>query len=195
MGRSASCFDLCSERRSHSPHRQKTRCGHQSKGRLFQTLYSLWQTRWRAQKNGSSPMRLWAISTNPASLKAEGKEPQIRSGLWKSTTSKNRHHTQSTEFVLFARWAQMWLPSRRAAYRAYRHRASAAWEMIFERLANLFQILKPHRAQIFPQGAFTRCVLHGRMPFKSVDHPSILSVPQSLNTSASLMPTLNFDRP
>ena len=33
------------------------------------------------EKNGSLPIQLCAISTNPASLKAEGKEPQIRSGL------------------------------------------------------------------------------------------------------------------
>ena len=174
MGRSASFFGLCSERRSHSPHRQKTRCGHQRKSRLFQTLYSLSQPCWRARENGSPPIQLCAISTNPASLKAEGKEPQIQSGLWKSNTSKKRHQTQWTDFVVFARWAQTWLRSRRAAYRACRHRASAAWEMIFDRLANLFQILKPHR------GAFTRCILHGRVPCQSVHHLTIRAIPQKL---------------
>ena len=130
-------------------------------------------------KNVSPPIQLCAISTNPASLKAEGKEPQIRSGLWRSNTSKNRHQTQWTDSVLFARRAQTWLRSRGVAYRTCRHRASAAWEMIFDDwLANLFQILKLYRAQIFPQGAFTRCVLHGRVPCQSVDHLTITAIPQ-----------------
>ena len=60
---------------------KKTRCGHQRKSRLFQTFYSLSQPCWRARENGSPPIQLCAISTNPASLKAEGKEPQIQSGL------------------------------------------------------------------------------------------------------------------
>ena len=53
--------------------------------------------------------------------------------------------------------------------------------MIFDRLASLFQIKKPHRAQIFPQGAFTRCILHGRVPCQSVDHLTIRAIPQKLD--------------
>ena len=59
----------------------------------------------------------------------------------------------------------------------------------YDRPVGVREKMAPHRAftaaQIFPQDAFTRCVLHGRMPFQSVDQLAIQSVPKSLNTSAS----------
>ena len=52
--------------------------------------------------NGSPPPRLCTFFTNPASFKAEGKEPRIRSGLESISHRKNHHQTQWIYFVLFA---------------------------------------------------------------------------------------------
>ena len=45
---------------------------------------------------------------------------------------------------------------------------------------NIFQILKPHRSQIFPQNAFTLCLLHSRLSLKSFYELSIRAVVQKL---------------
>ena len=59
----------------------------------------------------------------------------------------------------------------------------------YDRPVGVREKMAPHRAstaaQIFPQDAFTRCVLQGRTPFQSVDQLAIPSVPKILNTSAS----------
>lgn len=52
--------------------------------------------------------------------------------------------------------------------------------LYFVHVANFFQILKPHQLQIFPQSAFTRCAIHGRLPLQGFYHLSIRAVAQKL---------------
>ena len=98
MGRMASCIGLCSERRSHSPLRQKTRCAIKEKA-----VYSKPPTPYhRPVSLGAkmAPIRYspYAISTNPASLKA--REKSHRSDLVFESLTHRKTVTKPNEPIL-----------------------------------------------------------------------------------------------
>ena len=78
-GQRASCCGLCSERRSHSPHRQKTRRGHQRKGSCCKTLYSLF-TPFRKKWKKSSPIINVRYLYQPGEL--EGGRQRANDAVW-----------------------------------------------------------------------------------------------------------------
>ena len=95
MGRMASCIGLCSERRSHSPLRQKTRCAIKEKA-----VYSKPPTPYHrpvSLRAKMAPIRYspYAISTNPASLKA--REKSHRSDLVFESLTHRKTVTKSNK--------------------------------------------------------------------------------------------------
>ena len=98
MGRMASCIGLCSERRSHSPLRQKTRCAIKEKA-----VYSKPPTPYHrpvSPRAKMAPIRYspYAISTNPASLKA--REKSHRSDLVFESLTHRKTVTKPNEPIL-----------------------------------------------------------------------------------------------
>ena len=75
-------------------------------------------------KSGSPPRRLFAISTNLVNLRAEGKEPHIRSETVRHR--KTITNPKWTDFVLFEERPQAWLCLRGSSCRACRHRAAVS---------------------------------------------------------------------
>ena len=98
MGRMASCIGLCSERRIHSPLRQKTRCAIKEKA-----VYSKPPTPYHrpvSLRAKMAPIRYspYAISTNPASLKA--REKSHRSDLVFESLTHRKTVTKPNEPIL-----------------------------------------------------------------------------------------------
>ena len=82
--------------------------------------------------NGPPPPPLCTFFTNPASFKAEGKEPQTRYGLWKYITSKKQSPNPMNLFCIICTTGQAWLRSQGTSCRACRHRAAVpALKMIY----------------------------------------------------------------
>ena len=114
--------------------RVKTRFCHQRKGRLFQALHPSSQT--FSPVRDMAPLRGGCVLSLPARRAWGRKEKSHSSDLVFESVPhrKNHHQTRWTDFGLFAPRPQTGLRSRGASCRAYRHRAAASSEMIFDRL-------------------------------------------------------------